>query len=130
VNTLINKNFGLNVGLLPHVILYLFIGVFFSAYFFYYRNNILKNSRLLDTSIIFLYAAIFCALIGNLIWIKGTLDYIYLKPLFVFDLKDTYVDLAIILFIIYVNRNRAQLKSIKTRDVFLYVKKRLLKEKT
>ena len=33
VNSLLNKNFGLNVGLLPHVILYIFIGVFFPLFF-------------------------------------------------------------------------------------------------
>lgn len=128
VNTLINDNFGLNVGLLPHVILYLLIGILSSAYYSYYRNNIRENTKLLDASFIFLYAVLICALIGNLIWNKGTLDYIYLKPLFVFDLKDTYADAVIVLFMIYAIKNRTQLNLIKTRDVFLYVKTRLKKD--
>jgi len=127
INNLINDNFGLNVGLLPHVILYLLIGILSSAYYSYYRNNVRENKKLLDASFIFLTAVLICALIGNLIWNKGTLDYIYLKPLFVFDLKDTYADAVIVLFIIYAIKNRNQLNLIKTRDVFLYAKNRIKK---
>ena len=129
VNNLINSYFGLNVGLLPHVILYLLIGILASAYYSYYRNSIRENTKLLDASFIFLTAVLICALIGNLIWNKGTLDYIYLKPLFVFDLKDTYADAVIVLFMIYAIKNRAQLNLIKNRDVFLYVKSRLIKNR-
>src|SRR5665647_3687236 len=75
VNTLLNDNFGLNVGLLPHVILYLFIGVLIYAYFSYMRSTIVGHKILIDGATIFLYAGLFCALIGNLIWEKGTLDY-------------------------------------------------------
>jgi len=128
VNNLINDYFGLNVGLLPHVILYLLIGILSSAYYSCYRNNIRENTKLLDTTIIFLYAVLICALIGNLVWKKGTLDYIYLVPLFVFDLKDTYADAVIVLFMIYAIKNRTQLNLIKTRDVFLYVKNKLTKD--
>ena len=122
VNVLLNKNFGLNIGLLPHIILFLCTMILVFPYFFYYRNNILRNTKLLDSAIIFLYAGIICALIGNLIWKKGTLDYIYLKPFFVFDLKDTYINLGIILFFTYLLKNRTVLKTIKTKDVFLYTK--------
>jgi len=76
-----------------------------------------------------MYAGLICALIGNLIWKKGTLDYIYLKPLFVFDLKDTYLDVFIVIFIIYAINNKTQLKPIKMKDVFLYAKNRLKKDK-
>ena len=127
INNLIDNNFGLNVGLLPHVILYLLIGVLSFAYYSYYRNNIRENTKLLDVSIIFLYTALICALIGNLVWNRGTLDYIYLKPLFVFDLKDTYADAVIVLFMIYAIKNRTQLNLVKSWDVFLYLKNRLKK---
>ena len=129
VNFLLNKNFGLNVGLLPHVILKLFIGILVSAFFFYFRNNIYNNTKLLDTAIIFLFAGIICSLIGNLIWENGTLDYIYLKPLFVFDLKDTYAEVFIILFFLYAIKNKTEFKSIRTRDVILFAKNRLKNDK-
>jgi lipoprotein signal peptidase len=129
VNTLINNNFGINVGLWPHIILYLFIGVLIPIYFSYFRNIMPDNRKLIDLATIFLMAALLCAFIGNLIWKNGTLDYIYLKPLFVFDLKDLYIDFGVALFLIYSFKNRTQYKPIKTRDVFLYVKNRLIKDK-
>jgi len=130
VNTLLNDNFGLNVGLLPHIILYLFIGILIYAYFSYMRNMIVGHKMLIDGAFIFLYAGLFCALIGNLIWEKGTLDYIELKPLFVFDLKDIYIDFGIVLFLLYVIKNRNQLNQpIKTNDVFQQAISRLKKGK-
>ena len=79
-------------------------------------------------------AAVICALIGNLIWKNGTLDYIYLKPWFVFDLKDLYVDLGIVTFLIYVLKNRRQLKKLdkglKMKDVYKDTKNRLREIKT
>jgi hypothetical protein len=130
VNTLLNENFGIDVGLLPHIILYLLIGILITVYFSYLRHNIPNNKKLIDASIIFLMATLFCALIGNLIWKNGTLDYIYLKPLFVFDLKDLYSDFGVALFLIYAFKNRNLLKNrIKTRDVFLYAKNKLKMDK-
>ncbi len=120
VNTLLNKNFGINVGLLPHVILYLLIGILVPMYFSYFRNKIFNNKKLIDIATIFMMAAILCALIGNIIWKKGTLDFIYLKPLFVFDLKDIYSDFGVVIFLIYAFKNRDRLTgSMKIRDVYL-----------
>lgn len=128
VNTLLNKYFGLNVGLLPHVILYILIGIFVPMFFSFFRNNIPANKKLIDSAIVFFMAAVICALIGNLIWKNGTLDYIYLKPWFVFDLKDLYSDLGVITFLIYAFKNRGQFekltKGLKIRDVYIDTKNR------
>ena len=134
VNNLLDDNFGINVGLIPHVILFILIGIFIPMLFSYFRNNIPANKKLIDIAIIFMMAAVLCALIGNIIWKKGTLDYIYLKPLFVFDLKDSYSDIGIITFIIYVIKNRRQFekltKGMKMRDVYIDTKNRLREIKT
>jgi hypothetical protein len=130
VNVLLNKNFGINVGLLPHIIMYIMIGILIPVYFSYFRNNIPTNKKLIDTATIFLMAAILCALIGNTIWQKGTLDFIYFKPFStVSDLKDTYSDIGIIIFLIYVFKNRVQLNRLKIRDVYLDTKSRLKDKK-
>ncbi|MFV0265670.1 MAG: signal peptidase II [Draconibacterium sp.] len=129
VNTLLNKNFGVNVGLFPHVILYILIGIFIPMFFSFLRNNIPANKKLIDLAIAFMIAAVICALIGNLIWKNGTLDYIYLKPWFVFDLKDLYIDLGIVTFLIYTLKNRRQLekltKGLKIQDVYKDTRNRL-----
>jgi len=126
VNTLLNKNFGINVGFLPHVILYFLIGILLPMYFSYFRHKVVNNKKLIDIATIFLMAAILCALIGNIIWKNGTLDFVYLKPLFVFDLKDVFSDFGVVVFLIYAIKNRDRLKgSVKFRDVYLNTKFRL-----
>ena len=128
VNILLNDNFGLNVGLIPHIILYLLIGILVPMYFSYFKNKIIDNKKFIDVAAIFMMAAILCALIGNIIWTKGTLDYIYLKPLFVFDLKDLYIDFGIVTFLLYALKNREQLTKVpKIRDVYMDTKDRLKK---
>ena len=87
-----------------------------------FKNNIFNNKRLLDFVFITQLAGVVCALIGNLIWGKGTLDYIYLKPLFVFDLKDLYMNCFAVLFLIYLHKNNDEIKKIKMKDVTLHVK--------
>src|SRR5690554_768066 len=133
VNNLLNDNFGLNIGLIPHIILYLLAGILVPMYFSYFKNKISDNKKLIDVAAIFMTAAILCALIGNIIWTKGTLDYIYLKPLFVFDLKDVYIDCGVVMILIYVLKNRKQLESIKVlkiRDVYMDTKNRLREVRT
>ncbi len=134
VNVLLNENLGINVGLIPHVVLFILIGILISIFFPFIRNNISANKKLIDLAIIFMMAAVICALIGNLIWKNATLDYIYLKPWFVFDLKDLYVDLGIVTFLIYVLKNRRQLKKLdkglKMKDVYKDTKNRLREIKT
>jgi lipoprotein signal peptidase len=121
VNGLMDKYFGINAGLIPHIVLYILIGVMVPVYFSFYRNKIAPDKKLIDTAIIFMMAAILCALIGNIFWAKGTLDYIYLKSFFVFDLKDVFIDIGVVIFLFYAFRNRKsmdQLMKVKMRDVF------------
>jgi len=106
------------------------IGVLVPMYFSYFRNNILHNKKLIDISLIFMMAAILCAFIGNIIWKKGTLDYIYLNPFFVFDLKDVYIDFGVLIFLLYAFKNREQLTiKAKISDVYKDTKNRLRKIK-
>jgi hypothetical protein len=125
INSLLYHNFGINSGLLFHVVLYAFGAGIMAVLYLYFRNNIVARVKLLDMAMNFLFAGIICALIGNLIWTKGTLDFIYLKPLFIFDLKDIYADTGTVLFLAYAIKNRDYLKQIKTKDMFTYAKNKL-----
>jgi len=113
VNNLLNDNFGINVGMIPHIILYMIIAILVPMYFSYFKYKISHNKKLIDVATIFLMTAVLCALIGNIIWAKGTLDYIYLIPLFVFDLKDVYSDCGVVVFLIYVFKNRIEFEQLK-----------------
>lgn len=123
VNSLLNKSFGINVGLIFHVILYVFLGISLPMYFSFLREKIAMDNKLIDIATIFMTSAIVCALLGNIVWTKGTLDYIYLKSLFVFDLKDVFVDIGVVFFLVYAFKNRVALdksvKKTKIKDIYI-----------
>ncbi len=50
VNTLLNDNFGLNIGLIPHIILYLLAGILVPMYFSYFKNKISDNKKLIESA--------------------------------------------------------------------------------
>ena len=129
VNDLLYKYFNINLGLLFHIVLFLFILIIFiPSLWLAFRNNIHKNKILLDVAFSFITAAAICAISGNLIWQRGTLDYIYLKPFFIFDLKDLYSNVFLILLIVYAFKNKAELKEVKKiKNVLFYIIEHLRK---
>lgn len=126
VNVLLNEHFNFHIGKLPHVLLYLVIGALIPLYLFYLRNMIPRNTKFVDLATIFLLAGIVCALSGNIIWKNGTLDYVYLVSFFVFDLKDLYPDIALVLLFTYAVKNWKQLNSLNTniKHVFAHARQR------
>ena len=128
VNDLLYRNFHINMGLWFHIILFLIIEIVVFTMYACFKSAIFNNKRLLDFAFTIQLAGVVCAFFGNLIWEKGTLDYIYLKPLFVFDLKDLYMNCFVVLFLIYTHKNNAEIKKIKMKDVALHVKHYLKKK--
>lgn len=124
VNVLLNEKLNINIGLFLHLIIFLFVATIITAVFDFYRS--IMNSKMLHFAFILFISGWSCALIGNLIWKNGILDYMYLKPLSViFDLKDLYIDLFILLFFIALNKNKSKVKSVKTTDIIEHIKTRL-----
>lgn len=82
----INHLFDLNIGFWGVILLNCFAFLIIFAFYSVFRNRI-SNTKLLDIAFNVLYAGLISAFIGTVFW-NGCLDYIYLKPLFVFDLKD------------------------------------------
>lgn len=125
LNSLLYRYFNINLGWLFHGVVFLFSMIMLPSIWVSFRKIIPKNKKLLDLAFMFGTAGLICALIGNLIWEKGTLDYIYLKPLFIFDLKDLYINCFVILFLIYMHKNKAQIKALKTKNIILCLKEQL-----
>ncbi|GHU64299.1 peptidase A8 [Bacteroidia bacterium] len=88
-------------GTVALVILYLF---------YRYMKTVLKKNKLIDVACVFAFAGIICSLCDN-VFFGGSWDYIYLKPLFVFDLKDVYLNCFAILFLISYVKNKKYLNS-------------------
>ncbi|HML71120.1 MAG TPA: signal peptidase II [Macellibacteroides fermentans] len=126
INVLLIKNLNIDIGFIPHIILYIVLQVIVTNIYFSFKIKLDNSfSWLLDTAIVFQVSALLCALIGNVIWDEGVLDYIYLKPLYVFDLKDVYSWVFVFLFLAYTIKKKDQLKTVNLdpKDVIEYIKK-------
>jgi len=103
----VNNIFGLGMGFWAHIVMFCFVSVIMVVLYDLFKT-ISGNAKIINIAFIFWFSAAFCFLIGT-IFLGGCLDYIYLKPLFIFDLKDLYVNAFSILFLYYFFRNRKML---------------------
>jgi len=110
--TWINNLFGLGIGFWAHIVFFCFAVVPIMVVAFDLFKTTSNNAKIINIAFIFAFAAALSALIGTIFW-DGCLDYIYLKPLFVFDLKDLYLNVFVILLLLYSITNK---KSYKEMD--------------
>ena len=103
----VSSLFNLGMGFWMHILIYCFVTVFLIVSYDFLRT-VSGNSKMINIAFIFGFAAVLSVLIDSFFWI-GTLDYIYLKPLFVFDLKDVYINIWVILFSLYCFKIRENL---------------------
>ena len=102
-SVLFNKSINKYILLLCSlIIMYLMI-------LFYSKSKKKYNILLLDYCFIFSEAGFFSAFLGYF-WEKGVLDYIYLKPLFIFDLKDIYLCIFELLLPVYLFKKATCMK--------------------
>lgn len=125
LNSLLYKYFDINLGFWFHILLFLLAQGIFLVLYGFLKNNSTVNKKLLDAGMVFQLSGFVCALIGNIIWENGILDFIYLKPLFVFDFKDVYLNCFAVLFLIFLHKNKKQMKHLKKQDIFHYSKTKL-----
>jgi lipoprotein signal peptidase len=88
-----------------------------------YLKTILKNEKWVDIAFIFGFAGIICSMCDNTFF-GGSWDYVYLKPLFVFDLKDVYLNCFAFLFLISFVKNKKILDSAKAKDFWNVIKRK------
>ncbi len=106
-------NFGVN--LLTHIILstLLVIAILIVYDFINYKYKMYRVTFILMA---FLFAGAFCSLIDKVVW-KGSLDYILLEGLFIFDLKDVYLTIFEVLLIMLPIVNYKGFRDISGRKV-------------
>ncbi len=106
----INSLFQLGVGKIFHVVSVGFI-ILLIILVYRYIHNSGGGSKLVSTAFGFLLAGGVCSFIDKVFW-DGSLDYIYVKGYFTFDLKDAYINvfigLVIIMYIIDHQRIRSE----------------------
>lgn len=86
-----NSLFNLGVGLLPHIVVNIIV-LFISILLFDFIRKKQKDDKIINLLFTLLFAGVICSLIDKIFW-GGSLDYIYLKGLFTFDLKDFYLSI-------------------------------------
>ena len=106
--TWINGLFNLEMGFWAHIIMFCFAVVILVVAYDLFKT-ISDNAKKINVAFIFAFATVFSALIGTIFW-GGCLDYIHLKPLVIFDLKDLYMNIFIILFLLHCLKNRKPIK--------------------
>lgn len=121
----INSWLGLGVGFIPHILLNIVLLVL-AVYIYRYCNSRHRISRIAVTTFILIFAAAFCSLIDKVFW-PGSLDYIYLKGLFTFDLKDVYVTACEALLIVLVIRTNTRRPELLKFSVIRHTVKDFLK---
>jgi signal peptidase II len=127
----INSLFDLGLGKAVHII---FAGVLlFIAYFgfeYYYMKKGQSNIMCLMET--FLVSGALCSLIDKIFW-NGSLDYIFLKGFFVFDLKDCYITTFEIAAFILIAKNWKNISKISEKELLIsyfgFIKGRLLLNK-
>lgn len=110
----INNLFELGIGKLFHIIMVIVILIVIYLFYNYSFNNGL-NSKWFYISYILIMSGAICSLIDKVFW-DGSLDYIYLKGLFTFDLKDAYISGFVAIIIIMTIFDKKFLKFIEEND--------------
>lgn len=107
---------GYRIDHISHVILVCAIGV--AACLVYIRAlKKAKDPKWLNVAFALIFATTLSSLTAQIIY-KGILDYIYLKPLFVFDLKDVYANCGAIILVLYIyNRDKYKINTKEIRII-------------
>lgn len=112
----INSMLKLNVGRWFHVILVAGLLVFVYSFYRFIQYSLITD-RLINTTFAFLFAGAICSLIDKVLW-NGSLDYIQVRGMFTFDLKDAYINVFIGLFVLMVAINHRGIRQVNEEDVF------------
>lgn len=121
----INSLLDLGIGFLSHIIAVVTVLIILIFTFDYIKS---KNSDHKDVRLIFIFffAGAICSLIDKLFW-GGSLDYVYLKNLFIFDLKDCYVTFGGILSVVLGFKYESEMREFKIGSLIKHSLARLRK---
>ena len=114
-----NSLFNLNIEIFVYVI-FTVIVIFLSFFVYGFLKENKKDKLLVKLVFLFFYAGAICSLFDRIFW-GGSLDFIYLKGFFIFDLKDIYLSLFEISLIIMIIINFKALNNFKFSRFWKYV---------
>ena len=96
----LNARFGLGVGFITLIVLNIFAVILFIEVYRYYLSKGNKDFWS-DMSFLFITSGALCSLIDKVFY-GGSLDFIGISDLFIADIKDIYINLGILFFIMLI----------------------------
>jgi signal peptidase II len=125
----INSVFQMGIGLMAHILLNALIVIITMVIYGFVRDKN-PSDKYVGSLFAFVLAGGLCSLIDKLAW-GGSLDYIWLKGFFIFDLKDVYLTVFDCLLIAAVLFNYKDFRKISTgrmlSELLIYIKNRYLR---
>lgn len=115
----INSIFDLKMGLVTHLII-IFTLLLLTYFVYDFLRTKKLNYQIVKVSFSFLVSGILCALIDIIFW-GGSLDFIWLKGFFIFDIKDCYITTFEILIAILFIKNFKAVWNFKSREFFQHL---------
>lgn len=125
INSLTDMGIGLVIHIAVVAVLLLFI---FIIYDFIRRRYSINTYAYIMFMVLF--AGSLCSLIDKVAW-GGSLDYIWLKGFFIFDLKDVYVSIfegMVIILFIFNKEFRDMKMKVVAKEFILYFNKKFLRK--
>ncbi|MFT4144695.1 MAG: signal peptidase II [Mobilitalea sp.] len=122
----INSLFNLGISRILHIIVVVLMIIVISVGYKFIQT-VYTLSKVIDYLFLFVLAGAACSLFDKVFW-GGSLDYIMLKGLFIFDLKDVYISVFEILLVIVIIVNFKRVNKINEKQIFADFKRFIHKE--
>lgn len=113
----VNSLFELGLGRVFHIIL-VEIVLIFGYYVFKYLQYKIDEHLWINILKIFFMSGAICSLIDKIFW-NGSLDYVLLDGLFIFDLKDCYLYVFTVIISILLLKNWRVMSIIQGKDIIM-----------
>lgn len=94
-----NSMLQLGISRLLHIIVVVVMIIFIYLFYRVLSSRTSNSNSIINIMFAFIFSGAICSLIDKIFW-NGSLDYIMLKGLFTFDLKDIYVNVSFTLLIL------------------------------
>ena len=120
----VNSLLGGIFGFWFHIVINI-IALFMIIIVFDYLRTKKKDTRVIRILFLFAIAGTICSLIDKIFW-GGSLDFIGLKGLFVFDMKDCYLTFFEVGVIIVLMKNFHEFNNFKAKTLVRHVQEKVL----
>ncbi|EQB4338356.1 signal peptidase II [Clostridium botulinum] len=111
-----NSFVNMEIGLITHIVLNI-VMLFLILIIFDFIKERYSNNKIIYCLFVLACAAAICSLIDKVFW-GGSLDFIFLKNFFIFDLKDVYISVFQIVAILCIILNYKKLEDINEKTIY------------